>query len=429
MRLLITSRDRNVRKACRMETPPKEYRIRGISSGDARDLLTKQMAAAAPVEDEISSSVHRIIDRCHGIPLMLNLVVQELSSAKDKTEVHEVIQELEKLEGEEFGAKLDSYFFLYDKLPQVCKEPFLDICSFFIGWDWDTVADIVGKTALDSLAHRSLVAKGKDGAVTVPEVIMKVGRRKAEDQMRMRFPETSQLMTFLLDDEKVEQLRYLIFKPAKDWNQLITKKLKMPQNLKYMEIDGKFYCDNLEIFPKGLLRLQELRILKLFNFKGLKELPSVLGHLVKGFRELTLSNCKSIKELPYSISMLRSLRVLKMDHCKDLKYLPDDFASLNSLEILCINHCDSLEELPHSFEDLPSLTVLNLSSCTALKRLPDGLGKITSLVKLDVSHCKDLNSLPESIQGCKSLLLMDISWCSSLEQLPNEFCPPLHHIS
>lgn len=47
VRLLITSRDRNVRKACRMKTHPKEYRIRGISSGDARDFLRKQMSTAA----------------------------------------------------------------------------------------------------------------------------------------------------------------------------------------------------------------------------------------------------------------------------------------------------------------------------------------------------------------------------------------------
>lgn len=420
VRLLITARDIDVRKACKMTTPPKEYLMRGISSADAMSLLANEMPGNK--EDILNSDqVERIIDKCGGIPLMLNSVIQELSASKNKKEVCDVLEELEKMEGEEFGVKLEYCFFIYDKLPKEGREAFLDICSFFQGWDWDLVADIVGKAALERLERRALVVKGTHGVVTVHDVILEVGRRMAK-AMRVRFPERSELVNFLQDNEKVEQLRYLSYKPAKDLDQLIKHNLKMPPNLKYMEIDGKLHCDALELFPASLLRLPDLRILRLINFQGLKELPSVLGHLVKGLRELTLSNCKSVMELPYSFSKLRSLRVLKMDHCESLTQLPKDFETLNSLEILSIRNCDNLKVLPDNFEELSSLRELNLSSCKGLEHLPVGLGKITSLVRLDVSRCNSLDGIPESIGELKSLLSMDISWCSKLKKLPNEFC-------
>lgn len=409
VRLLITARDINVRKVCRMTTPPKGYLMRGISSAYAKSLLEEQLpksllANEMPSNKEgilNSNQFNRIIDKCGGIPLMLNLVVEELSSSKHEKEVCDVIEELEKLEGEEFGVKVEYCFFIYDKLPKECKETFLDICAFFQGWDWDLVADMVGKAALERLERRALVAKGPNGIVTVHAVILEVGRRMAK-AMRIRFLERSELQNFLQEDEKlVEELRYLRYKPAKDLNQLIKNNLKLPQNLKYMEIDGNLHCDDLEFFPASLLRLPDLRILRLINFQGLKELPSVLGHLVKGLHELTLSNCNSFKELPYSFSKLTSLRVLKMDHCQSLTQLPKDFGT---------------------FEEHSSLRELNLSHCKVLEHLPVGLGKMTSLVRLDVSHCKSLVGIPESIGKLKSLLSMDISWCSSLKKLSNEFC-------
>lgn len=452
VRLLVTARDINVRRVCRMDTPPKEYCMRGISPAAAKTVLQRQMTASArslleqqmpgDTQGKPSSQLQHIIEKCGGIPLMLTFVAQELSFAKDKEEVCDVIEEVDKLGGEQFGEKLESYFFSFHKLPRECKDPFLDICSFLVGWEWDMVADIVGKSALDRLQGRALVSKGTNGIVDVVhvhDVILEIGRRRTEG-VRFNFTTARQLLNFLAnDDEKVKQLRYLIYKPAKDWNQLN----KMPSNLRYMEIDGKLHGDESEYFPTRLLSLPNLKVLKLINFESLKVLPSELANLVNGLRELTLSNCKSLEQLPYSISKLKHLRVLKVDHCErlkalpprlgkltslvkldlsncqNLKQLPKDFELLNSVQVLSFKHCESLEALPVSFEKLESLKVLNLSFCKALENLPDGLGNLASLVQLDLSYCESLSSIPEISTGQLSLRVLNLSFCKALKNLPD----------
>jgi len=44
-------------------------------------------------------------------------------------------------------------------LSEDAQDAFLDICSFFRGWEWETVASIVGEEVLLTLAQRDLVAR------------------------------------------------------------------------------------------------------------------------------------------------------------------------------------------------------------------------------------------------------------------------------
>ena len=97
-----------------------------------------------------------------------------------KQEVDVALDELEKLKGEDFGSdKIEPYFFAYDKLPKECKDPFLDICSYFEGWDCDTMANIMGESELIILARRELVTKYTNGVVSVHDVILRLGRKKS----------------------------------------------------------------------------------------------------------------------------------------------------------------------------------------------------------------------------------------------------------
>ena len=55
------------------------------------------------------------------------------------------------------------------------------ICSFFNEWNWDTVADIVGDSELDMLEKRALVFKGRHATLTVHDVILMIGSKRAEE--------------------------------------------------------------------------------------------------------------------------------------------------------------------------------------------------------------------------------------------------------
>ena len=125
-----------------------------------------------------------------------------------KQEVDAVLDELEKLKGEDFGSdKIEPYFFAYDKLPKECKDPFLDICSYFEGWDCDTMENIMREFELIMLACRELVTKSTNGVVSVHDVILTIGRRKSHG-VRFIFNNASQIK-IILDQEELEKVLIL----------------------------------------------------------------------------------------------------------------------------------------------------------------------------------------------------------------------------
>jgi Leucine-rich repeat (LRR) protein len=178
--------------------------------------------------------------------------------------------------------------------------------------------------------------------------------------------------------------------------------LQIPHSLRHMEFDGRLHPQVFEISSRDLEQFQNLRILKLTGFAKLKKLSENLGDLVNGLHELTLSYCKSIEELPSSISKLQLLRVLRMDYCSSLRKVPEGLGSLNSLQELNFQGCTNLRVLPTSLGKLFSLKILDLSSCKELVELPRGIENLTSLVNLSFHNCASLRSIPESIGRLKS---------------------------
>ena len=77
------------------------------------------------------------------------------------------------------------YAFACDTLTYKCKDPFLDICSYFKRWDWDRVEDIVGKEALESLNSRALVTKDANGLTSVHDVILDLCYQKRDGRPRL----------------------------------------------------------------------------------------------------------------------------------------------------------------------------------------------------------------------------------------------------
>jgi hypothetical protein len=204
VRVLITARDKSVRRVCTMET--KDYSMNGLPRSEATVLLKKEMKEGGLA----SNQLNQIIEICGGIPKLLTVVAGFIKSEEDKQKAFRIVMGDKKhLKGQAFG-DIEHYVFAYDRLPERCKEPLLDICIFFKGMDWDYVADIVGESELDMLEKRALVSKDKNMDLRVHDVILKIVNKRAEET-RFNFTnaDRSQFEDFLEKESKVSGLMYM----------------------------------------------------------------------------------------------------------------------------------------------------------------------------------------------------------------------------
>lgn len=480
-RLLITTRDREMRKGCSMDNESvKFYDVKYLPDTVAMNLLKKEIHRELLSSDQLQ----QIVELCGGIPKLLNVLARYIRfEERGQAEAFNLLMEDKKkwnlkIEG------LDGYLFTYERLPEIVKDPFLDICSFFNGYDWDEVRNIVGDSNIDVLEKRGLVNKDKNMKVTVHDVILKIGSQKSEGK-RIIFKSADEIENFLQKKKKdLQGIKGISFNEINDIFLISARKLdsmsdslrilalgsygnvegtcdkffeklvyfqgkvpylqfdvsqskelrclkcqpqdlnflkQMPPNLKHVELDGSLQSgDAFEISSSDRQQHHGLRTLRLFHFEGLKNLPGELGDLLKFLQELNLSYCASIEELPASMSKLQSLRKLMLFECTSLKSLPENLGSLSSLQTLDLKYCKSIVEVRGPVSNLQSLRELCMSDCSSLKRLPEDLGYLSSLQKLDLSFCQSIEELPRSFSRLQSLRELSLFNCSSLKRLPKQ---------
>lgn len=85
IRLLLTTRDINVRRACRMKT--KVYSMKGLPDIEAMNLLKKEMYDGIDhdTEDQINpSQLQQLIEICNGVPQHLSLIAGIIRCEENK---------------------------------------------------------------------------------------------------------------------------------------------------------------------------------------------------------------------------------------------------------------------------------------------------------------------------------------------------------
>ncbi|XP_039166878.1 disease resistance protein RUN1-like [Eucalyptus grandis] len=179
--------------------------------------------------------------------------------------------------------------------------------------------------------------------------------------------------------------------------QMLQSLPKLPTSLTVLEVTGQHHT-----FPQlsHLIHLKKLTVVDCPLLESVPELPS-------GLSELSVHNCRKLKELP---SLSRKLSNLDgLEHLESLKILRlqeidqeigpisngDQFPGpekLKNLEDLSVLECESLVRVDVS--QLTHLKVLDFSGCHSLLEI-GGLERLTNLTRLSFVGCPSIETLPD----------------------------------
>lgn len=392
---------------------------------------------------------------------------------------------------------------IYEKLEPPQKEAFLDIAVFCRYWDWRIVERIVGKPQIDALVDLGLVhAKLRDTEsfsgiahftryseqpwrthmVMMHDLLYAIACRRAcgnrvhsedqthlPDRLLMDSPgtELSHIQGLSLINckealqgtilEKMSNVRIIILHDVnikgfctKNLNQLqffywgksqigrdiripfqlcklrklemtilrateIDLAMKFSSQLKDLTISG---CNNMIELPQTILVLASLLELHLLSCNKLQHLTNGFGSL-KSLRRFRLENCVGVRQLPKSIGQLANLCEMDLSGCTNITTLPSEVGNLVGLEKLNLSRCKCLIRLPPELGSLPKLTTLDLSK-SGITALPPEVGKLETLESLSLSGCVRLEKLPKDIGKLSTLRQLNLGSCTSLKDLPHE---------
>lgn len=392
---------------------------------------------------------------------------------------------------------------IYEKLDLDQKEAFLDIAAFCRYWDWRTVERIVGKAQLDTLVDLGLVhAKLRDtdsfagiahltrysehpwrtDMVMMHDLLYTIACRRTQgnrvhsedqahlpDRLLMDSPgsELSQIQGLSLISckealqgtmlEKMLNVRTIILHDVnikgfctKNLNQLqvfywgksqiardvripfqlckmrklemvilrateIDLGIKFPSQLRDLTISG---CNNMDELPETILVLTSLLELHLISCNKLQDLTIGFGSL-KSLCRFRLENCLSIRQLPKAIGQLTNLQEMDLSGCTNITTLPSEIGNLLGLQKLNLSRCKCLIRVPVELGSLTKLTTFNLSQ-SGITTLPQEIGKLRNLESLFLFGCSRLEKLPKDIGKLSSLLQLHLGSCTSLKEIPRE---------
>ncbi|MFQ6663451.1 hypothetical protein Gotur_030982 [Gossypium turneri] len=204
----------------------------------------------------------------------------------------------------------------------------------------------------------------------------------------------------------------------------IHKSLIQFQHLKDLDLSQ---CRGLQELPRSFYKLRSLQSLNLED-TGLKQLPDSVQRLIE-IRHLEITiKAKHLKEI--RAGCWTSLQYLKLHSCSELECLPlylteckrdpeeeEDYLQL-SLKTFSLFQLRALRDLPRLLLQGSSSTLqqIQITWCRQLSVLPAWLQNLTSLQELRIDGCKNLSALPEGIGRLTNLRQLTIVGCPQLSK-------------
>ncbi|KAK9269582.1 hypothetical protein L1049_001358 [Liquidambar formosana] len=353
-KVIVTSRSLEV---CRRMNCKPNIKVKPLPKGEAWELFMEKFGRETVLAPEVEKIAESIANECAGLPLAIITTARSMRGVDDICEWRNALNDLRELtrglidmEGEVFNLLKFSYDRLNDEKLQQCllycalfpedyniQREYLIMCWIAEGLvdemktrqaEFDRGHALLNKLENVCLLERPTSADGKL-CIKMHDVIRDMALNIARVNPQFMVKAGVQLMQ--LPDER-------------GWSENLDRVSFMHNN-----IEGRLPY----ISPK----CPKLRTMMLQS-NGIKEIPNLFFVYMQNLEVLDLSQNKSIKRLPDSISNLEKLRALLLNGCQNLMSIPS-LAKLTELRELDLEHT-KIKELPHGTEKLANLKRLDL---------------------------------------------------------------------
>ncbi|KAG7593919.1 Toll/interleukin-1 receptor homology (TIR) domain [Arabidopsis thaliana x Arabidopsis arenosa] len=476
-RIIVTTEDKKILKAHGINDI---YHVDFPSEKEALEILCLSAFKQSYVQDGFEELANKVAEFCGNLPLGLCIVGSSLrGESKDEWEL-----QLSRIETSLDRKVEDILRVGYDRLSDKAQSLFLHItCFFFDGKDVDYVTAMLADTTLDVknglkiLAEKSLIYISFHGLIGMHYLLQQLGKQivlqqSNEPGKRQFLVEFEEIRDVLKNETGTGSVIGISFDMYKIGKLFISKgAFKGMRNLKFLRIyNGKVTLledmeylphlrllhwdtyprkslpptfdpellvelhmpnSNLEKLWGGIQPLANLMKIDLTLSSNLKEIPNLLK--ATSLETLQLSSCKSLLELPSSISNLHKLKKLSVRGCYAIEVIPTNI-NLALLEEVDMGYCSSLRTFPDlssniyrldvsstKIEDVPSPVVGRWSHLRRLNIGDSSLKRLAHLPKmvrnLDLRNT-DIRKIPDCVIGLHHLEYLTVKNCQKLVSIP-----------
>lgn len=343
----------------------------------------------------------------------------------------------------------------YNKLEQKLKESLHDIHSFFNGWDWSEVANIVGNSELETLATKELVIKDAN-TVRVHDAIKSncsqgtngtvlTSAKQIQDLLKKKETKDIQRITgiWLLRENKDTTIM-----TAAELD-LMCHSLRVLALGEFVKVEGKCrgVFDKMVFFQAGIPQLPfnvgRIKKLRYFSFKredfqqqkgysnayvrlnSKLQCPRALkdaGQDSKRRLHSTDGKCPCLGGHRHKGSLLNLLTLWDLKHPGDPHDRHGFFVALKDA-LFGLKKVRSLEDLPHRLGNLICLgrEIDLLKHQEQSSIYLESLAQLLSILcSLEISSCSQPDHPPDLV-GCSTFIQLSLARCSIVEMLLYRF--------
>ncbi|XP_050254075.1 disease resistance protein RUN1-like isoform X5 [Quercus robur] len=456
-RIILTSRDSHLLIRCGVNDI---YTAKGLSDNDALKLFSlKAFHKPHPEENFVNLSMD-FVNYAKGLPLALKVLGSLLF---DKT-MNEWKSALNKLKAEFDENIMNILQISFDGLMDTQKALFLDIACFFKGENIGCIRDVLQSFGYYSdynigvLMDKSLITIEGHGILWMHDLLQDMGQEIVRRESPRDPGGRSRLWIYkdvihvlknnsgteavegiMLEDpiqkmehlhaeafSKMKNLRFLKIGNEKFPQDFINGTMQLPKSLNYLSdklrimewhgypfksmptsfepnklVELRMHCSCIKHLWKGIMNLDELRLIDLSDSQNLIKMPDLSG--APKLKQLILQRCIRLSEIHASLGNLKWLTRLDLNGCKCLSSLPNVCCCLMSLKILTLSGCSKINELPENLGNIKSLEELDVSE-TAITEVPSSFVLLKNLKVLSLRRCEGLSSISSNKLICCPLL-------------------------